>query len=174
MKNSLKFTGKFNQLKELGYTFMKLYARDYKVYSKKMLKTFDIWVWVANGGYIEVDDLYSNTNNFVTAIKSIDWASVQQRDSVIMGGQYKRMYIRLNHSNPELGYQISDKSFEFETIMSLPKDVRIGEYDDNYSKLYDEAYTKAIGIYDREKVVFEESGKILIEELNKINLVNIK
>ena len=37
----MKFIGKFTELKPMGFTFHKLYARNYKVY---MLEDFSIWV----------------------------------------------------------------------------------------------------------------------------------
>ena len=48
-----KFTGRFRDLKPLGYKFHKLFANNYKVYEKN-----DIWIWVARGGYVEVGDFY--------------------------------------------------------------------------------------------------------------------
>ena len=170
MENILKFTGDFTKLKEMGYEFIKLYARNYKVYNKKMPKSFDIWVWVGNGGYIEINDLYSNTKSFVEALKTIDWETIENRESVF-GGNYKRIYIRYSHEHPERGCSINDSSLELDTIMAIPEDVRKGKFNDKYAKLYDEASNKVREYYDSEIVVFEESGKNLITELNKINLV---
>lgn len=54
----LKFTGKFRDLKPAGYTFQKLYARNYRSYRKEVSPAETIWIWQHNGGYVEFNDLY--------------------------------------------------------------------------------------------------------------------
>ena len=60
---NIKFTGDFKQLKPMGFTFHKLFANNYKVYEKD-----DVWVWVANGGYVEIRDLYNLSGYVLKAI----------------------------------------------------------------------------------------------------------
>ena len=52
----IKFTGDFKKLIPMGFTFHKLYASNYKVYEKSK-----VWIWVAHGGYVEIDDFFSNS-----------------------------------------------------------------------------------------------------------------
>jgi hypothetical protein len=59
----IKFTGDFKDLKPMGFTFHKLYARNYKVYEKSK-----VWIWVAHGGYVEIDDFFSLSGYIVKAI----------------------------------------------------------------------------------------------------------
>lgn len=59
----IKFTGDFKQLKPMGFTFHKLYARNYKVYEKSK-----VWIWVAHGGYVEIADFFSLSGYIVKAI----------------------------------------------------------------------------------------------------------
>lgn len=59
----IKFTGDLKQLVPMGFTFHKLFARNYKVYEKSK-----VWVWVAHGGYVEVDDWYDLSGYIVKAI----------------------------------------------------------------------------------------------------------
>lgn len=161
----VKFTGKFTNLKKLGYEFHKLYARNYKVYSKKIPKSFDIWVWVGQGGYIEINDFYSNTKNIVDVIKAIKWDEVKEQIGFLSKEPYKRVFVRFNHSHPERGAILSDQSLEIETILSMPK-----KYRDNFNaEKYDIAYKKIRETYDREVVVFEESAKTLLAELKLIS-----
>lgn len=164
----LKFTGKFPKLKEMGYKLLKLYANNYKVYNKKLEKSFNIWVWVAHGGYIEINDLYSNTKNFVEAIKTINWETVTEQTSFLGAKKYKRMFVRINHSFPERGYLITDKSLELETILSLPEDARKNLGQDDYD-LYDKSYAEVHKQFDREIRITEETCKELLLELDKIN-----
>jgi len=60
---NIKFTGNFKDLKPMGFKFNKLFANNYKVYEKN-----DIWIWVANGGYVEIRDLYSLSGYVLKAI----------------------------------------------------------------------------------------------------------
>ncbi len=168
MTMDLKFTGKFPKLKTMGYKLLKLYANNYKVYNKKLEKSFNIWVWVANGGYIEVNDLYSNTKNFIEAIKTINWETVTEQTSFLGAKKYKRMFVRINHSFPERGYLITDKSLELETILSLPEDIRKKSGEDFFPH-YNKAYEKSNEQFDREVRITEETCKELLLELDKIN-----
>jgi len=52
----IKFTGDFKKLIPMGFKFYKLYANNYKVYEKNK-----VWIWVAYGGYVEIDDYYENS-----------------------------------------------------------------------------------------------------------------
>lgn len=52
----IKFTGDFKKLIPMGFTFHKLFARNYRVYEKNK-----VWVWVAQGGYVEISDHYNNS-----------------------------------------------------------------------------------------------------------------
>ena len=165
MELDLKFTGKFTKLKEMGYKLLKLYANNYKVYNKKLDKSFDIWIWVAHGGYIEINDLYSNTKNFIEAIKTINW---EERTSFLGAINYRHMFVRINHSFPERGYLIVDKSLEMEVILSLPENVRKSTGED-FSVHYDKAYAKAHEQFDREVFITEKTCKELLLELEKIN-----
>jgi hypothetical protein len=53
---NIKFVGDFKKLIPMGFTFHKLYANNYKVYSKNR-----VWIWVHHGGYVELDDHYENS-----------------------------------------------------------------------------------------------------------------
>ena len=53
---NIKFTGDFKKLIPMGFTFHKLFASNYKVYEKNR-----VWIWVAQGGYVEIKDLYDNS-----------------------------------------------------------------------------------------------------------------
>lgn len=61
----IEFIGKFKDLIPMGYSFHKLYARNYRVYSKNQ-----IWIWVA-GKTVEIKDL-SIANSFKIAKLIID------------------------------------------------------------------------------------------------------
>lgn len=52
----IKFTGDFKDLKHMGFSFHKLFARNYKVYEKNK-----VWIWVHRGGYVEIAGHYGNS-----------------------------------------------------------------------------------------------------------------
>ena len=53
---NIKFVGDFKKLIPMGFTFHRLYANNYKVYSKNR-----VWIWVAHGGYVEIADFYDHS-----------------------------------------------------------------------------------------------------------------
>lgn len=68
-KRLLKFHGKFTDLIPYGFTFQKLFARNYRQYHFELEKYCEsIRVWQAHGGYIEIDDLYGATKGLVEAV----------------------------------------------------------------------------------------------------------
>jgi len=75
----VKFTGKFKDLKKMGFKFHKLFARNYKVYEKN-----DIWIWVAHGGYIELNDFYDDSIFIIDMIIN-DTYPKREKDSVFRG-----------------------------------------------------------------------------------------
>jgi len=60
---NIKFVGDFKKLIPMGFTFHKLYANNYKVYSKNR-----VWIWVHHGGYVELDDHYENSGYIVKMV----------------------------------------------------------------------------------------------------------
>ena len=75
----IKFTGDFKQLIPMGFKFHKLYARNYKVYEKNK-----IWIWVAHGGYVEIDDFYNLSGYIMQAIFNKTFP-VYEEDKIMMG-----------------------------------------------------------------------------------------
>jgi len=62
MRKYVKFTGDFKQLIPDGWKFHKLFARNYRSYSKtsdgkEYGETF--WIWQHLGGYVEYEDWFS-------------------------------------------------------------------------------------------------------------------
>lgn len=166
MNYDLQFTGDFNKLKDDGYEFMKLYANNYKVYKKQIPRSFSIWVWVANGGYIEIDDIYSNTKAVVEAMRSINWDNDPE---VKTSEMFKERYVRIrfNHNHPDRGAKVFTNSFDLEIMLSMPE--AILKDSEKYIKYHQENYDKVREYYDREICVWEGCCKQLLTELNKIS-----
>lgn len=59
----IKFTGDFKKLIPMGFKFHKLFANNYKVYEKD-----EVWIWVAYGGYVEIDDHYGKSGHIAKRI----------------------------------------------------------------------------------------------------------
>lgn len=64
----LRYTIKEKSLKDLGYTFQKLYARNYKTYRKEFKNNRTIWLWVKDKR-LEVDDWFDHTGNILQFYK---------------------------------------------------------------------------------------------------------
>lgn len=170
----LRFTGSFKTLKEKGYKFQKLYASNYKCYHKSELKSgTSFWIWVGNGGYIELNDFYGHTNAIIELMKTIDWESVVVRKTPLTP-DYKRVFIRFNHNHPENGYMLSDISLDMETH-TYARNNGINFIDDKnvdaYDKAYEIAYNKVRELHDREVYV---SDKMVEEILSELELIQTK
>jgi len=158
MENLLKFTGKFKNLKKLGYTFQRLYARNYKCYWKPIYDTHDndrFWVWVGHGGYIEYNDLYSNTKNFIDALHNIDWGKFPNTNYV---------KIQFNNRNPNDGYLITDKSFDMQELSILYKRYGLNYTDDQYDLVNKEVRSK----FNDEIMVTKESANKILDVYNQL------
>jgi len=69
----VKFTGKFKDLKPLGYCFWKAFASNYRVYSlytKDVVGCEMISVWQHRGSYVDVDDFQEYSYLLVKAIQN--------------------------------------------------------------------------------------------------------
>src|SRR5574343_887807 len=162
--NNLLFTGEFNKLKSFGYKFQKLFAANYKCYHKQE-KNYSLWVWVGAGGYIELNDYYSNTKKIVDAMRSIKWDDVELKDSLVFD-KYKRVYIRFNHSD-DVPVFITDTSMSVETFVLLHK-----TYGKDYTgEQYNECHVKVRSIHDRELFLTEDTCMQILREIDTINLV---
>ena len=60
----ISFNGKYKDLKSMGYSFNKLFAKNYIVYQKK-----SIWIFKKNN-YVEVSDLYSYSHLLIDIISN--------------------------------------------------------------------------------------------------------
>lgn len=65
--NILTYKIKESKLKGMGYTFQKLYARNYKTY-RKIVGDNTLWLW-SKGKTIELDDLYHLTGEVINFVK---------------------------------------------------------------------------------------------------------
>lgn len=72
MKNIVRFKGSFKDLIPNGWTFQKLFGRNYRSYRKTCNGEKygqDCIIWQHLGGYLEIDDLFSNSWIIVQKIK---------------------------------------------------------------------------------------------------------
>lgn len=140
----IKFTGDFKQLKPMGFTFHKLYARNYKVYEKSK-----VWIWVAHGGYVEIADFFSLSGYIVKAIW--DGTFPVYEEDVTLGDMlfFKKGDRKACMINRETGEIIERREFT----------KRYGEYD------YDHDLFREVSIYN-ETLHF-------IEELKDLNIMEI-
>lgn len=63
----IRFTGKFTDLIPSGFTFQKLFARNYCCYRLQTAGQ-NLWVWRHLGGYVEIDDNYDSSYLILEAI----------------------------------------------------------------------------------------------------------
>ena len=67
----VKFHGKFHDLVPNGFKFHKMFARNYRVYSRcDDIQGSDerVWVFQHHGGYIELNDFFANSKQVIDAI----------------------------------------------------------------------------------------------------------
>jgi hypothetical protein len=148
---NIEFTGDFKKLIPMGFTFHKLFASNYKVYEKSK-----VWIWVAQGGYVEVADFHELSGYIVKAI----WEGtfpVHDAD-VIYGGRtfFKKGDRRSCMINMETGEIIERREF-FK---------RYGKGDGTYGEEYDYDLFREVSIRN-ETIHF-------IEELKDLNILKIK
>lgn len=106
----IKFTGKFKELKGMGFKFHKLFANNYKVYEKN-----GIWIWVAHGGYIEIEDFYGKSAYIAKMILD-DTYPKREKDSMFRGkvlfskGEPKPIYM-IKKNNELTGEYVTNLTF---------------------------------------------------------------
>jgi hypothetical protein len=93
MKKYVKFTGKFKDLIPDGWTFQKLFARNYRQYHK----TCDgeeysqgCRIWQHLGGYLEVEDFFSNSHIIVEQVASGKISEWISETSCLLGDPTKK------------------------------------------------------------------------------------
>lgn len=64
----LQYKTKEVDLKNMGYTYQELYARNYKTYRKK-INDYTLWLW-AKGKRLEVDDWFHHTGKIIEFFKN--------------------------------------------------------------------------------------------------------
>lgn len=125
-KSTLKFKGKFKQLKNYGFTFHKLFANNYKVYMKGGYN-YDLTVWVANGGYVEFANLFSYSK------KVFDYI-IENRDEL----KNKTLCIKFNRKT---GFFVKEKDFRVR-MRKFVRKYYLDRYEDDQNELYFKAYDK--------------------------------
>ncbi len=61
---TIKFTGKFKDLKARGYTFHEMFAMNYRAYHKKDI---DLWIFVAKRS-IEISDYFDDSHLIISQL----------------------------------------------------------------------------------------------------------
>jgi len=88
------------ELRERGYTFQKLFARNYKCYWKDLEATHSIWCWVA-GKTIEIKDLYCRSKLVLDYfLRHKDNESMWFKGA--MFPDYKYLHTRFNRKTGEI------------------------------------------------------------------------
>jgi hypothetical protein len=162
----MKFTGTFKNLKNHGYTFQKLYAANYKCYRKK-INEYDstLWIFVGNGGSIEFEDWYGNTERLIELIKTINWDYIETNSL-----DYKYTHLRWYRDSKKGTPYVSKNSADFDLFISIYQ-----QYP-NYNKLSKEEQKDIINKckpevycdFEREEVITEELSKKLLSEIETI------
>ncbi len=126
--NYLKFTIDIKKLKGLGYTFQKLYARNYKTYRKDIGKGGrTIWLWVLERR-IEIDDWFSDTGAILEFYKKN--RNHPEFDRLNKAGEKWNYYkIRLCNSTGEI---IEYDNKEYYQELSSKDDKSIEKYFEKY------------------------------------------
>ena len=108
----IKFVGDFKQLIPMGFKFHKLFANNYKVYERHK-----VWIWVAHGGYVEIDDFYGLSGYILRAVWDNTYPAYAK--DVIMEGKLAWLSIKKGDKKPcminrETGEIIDRREFKTE------------------------------------------------------------
>lgn len=68
MKQYIKFTGEYTDLKKKGFTFQKLFANNHMCWHKKV-ENQNMWIW-KKGNEVEFEDLYNHSRLILEAIQN--------------------------------------------------------------------------------------------------------
>jgi len=152
----MNFTIDPKQLIPRGYTFQKLYARNYKCYHRKLASGHRLWLWM-KGRNIEINDWYDQSENLIKFF--IQNQDCPLFDEIGWQGNPKN-YIKVQ-MNPEDGFVqlYDDKEYfqVFEKSRNLPKS-RKGEA---WS-----VWTEKYGDWHNEIIMHRDSMTELINEVN--------
>lgn len=115
MSYYVKFTGKFPDLIKDGWTFQKLFGRNYRQYHKtcdgeKYSQGCRIWQHL--GGYLEIQDLFDDSYLIVKQIqdgKINEWASLHSR--IDWSGGKNKNFIQGKDTHYFLCFDNEDKCF---------------------------------------------------------------
>jgi len=151
---NIKFTGNFKDLKPMGFKFHKLFANNYKVYNKDK-----VWIWVAEGGYVEIGSYYGLSGYILKAIWE-DTYPVHEKD--VDYGE-KLSFINIKKGDRKQ-CKINEKTGEIIERREFNKKFcdENGEYDENSEYL----------IY-RDISIYKKTFKFL-EELKALNIMEIE
>lgn len=117
----IKFTGKFKDLKDRGFKFLKLFASNYKVYRKE-----NIYIWVAHGGYVELGGLGDRSGLIMKTIIE-DKYPVYEEDFFLPAISGDKPFFKKGEPRTVM---IDDETDEL-----IPQDVFIKKYRDKYKTL---------------------------------------
>lgn len=92
MAGTCRFYGRFRDLIPAGFAFHRLFAANYRCYSKD-IAGHTIWVWQHHGGYVEIDDWYGHTQAVVTAVLEggFAWGNATLRRCTMVRGAEGRI-----------------------------------------------------------------------------------
>jgi len=133
----VKFTGDFKELMPMGFKFHKLFANNYKVYSKN-----DVWIWVAHGGYVEFKDLYGLSGYAIKMLLD-DTYPVYEEDVILPSIPERIMFkkgdprgCRINDKGDILSYKEYCKLYQpkYKTLEEWAKFEATSSYRDFYIK----------------------------------------
>jgi len=144
----LNYNIKESKLKDLGYTFSKAYAANYKVYTKKLPDSIDFMSCWVNGKSIEHSQWLGYTEKVINFFgeKYKEWVMSNNK----LPKPRRAMIVYLNRENGE----ILLKDFK-EYFGSMTSDKEFDTYCDKYNK-YNEIY------------LFPETMKIIKKEISKL------
>tara|TARA_R110000765_G_scaffold28525_7_gene68729 strand:- start:2060 stop:2548 length:489 start_codon:yes stop_codon:yes gene_type:complete len=102
----IKYTGKWNELKPSGWTFQKLFARNYISYRKEFDDgEFTLWIWKHLGGYVEIEDLFSSKTAYLIQAILNDTLTPSER------GNYEVMFFN-DYKNKDTYARIAPDAVE--------------------------------------------------------------
>jgi len=154
----LKFTIEVSKLKEMGYTFQKLYAANYKTYRKK-IGDHTIWLW-EKGRTLEINDWHQHTGNIIEFYKNNLEKHIFDNKDLPKPSPY--MKLRVKEDTSEVIFKDMDEYYQSLSDFTKEKDK------EKQKKLIEDYETK----YDdyRNVVLYIPSFQAILDEVKVLTV----
>lgn len=164
----VKFVGKFRDLIPIGFRFWKAFARNYRVYEKRVDgKRYGpvVNIWQHLGGYLEIDDYFHLSVLIVESIQSGQYKEFLATDPLCKGTYHAFINLkdftierrdRLKHNEPYF-------ADGWDTLSEIEKAAKWKDYNNTWRRAF-----FCQGVVDIIKDLFDRGWIQIVENKDKV------